>query len=350
MLPKYSRHATSGQAKVKYRGKVTYLGPYGSAESHQRYAQLVAEIKRRQEDQRAKVVYSLPSDPLLVGEIVLKYHEHCRIYYRSPDGSLTGESETARHCLKYLTDLFAELPVDQLGPLKLRAVQDGMIAKDRSRQYINKAIGHVRRCFKWAVSQELCAPSVVQALATVPPLRAGRTRAKENPAVQPVPVESIDAVWPYLSKNVQDVIVVMRMSAARPGEVLAMTPDQIDRSTWKYYPASHKNAHRSRPRIIDLNPTAQAVILPRLLRCKPGERLFKINRTSLRDLINRACKKAGVTPWHPNMIRHRVGTDIRASDGLEAAQCLLGHSRADVTQLYAERNERLAAELVRKLG
>jgi hypothetical protein len=35
---------------------------------------------------------------------------------------------------------------------------------------------------------------------------------------------------------------------------------------------------------------------------------------------------------------------------LEAAQVLLGHARADVTQVYAERNERLAATVAAKIG
>ena len=39
----------------------------------------------------------------------------------------------------------------------------------------------------------------------------------------------------------------------------------------------------------------------------------------------------------PNQIRHPYATRIRREYGLEAAQVLLGHSKADVTQLYAER-------------
>ena len=34
----------------------------------------------------------------------------------------------------------------------------------------------------------------------------------------------------------------------------------------------------------------------------------------------------------------------------QAAQVLLGHSRADVTQVYAERNEELAATVAAKIG
>ena len=54
--------------------------------------------------------------------------------------------------------------------------------------------------------------------------------------------------------------------------------------------------------------------------------------------------------WHPNQLRHTFATRVRKQHGLEAAQVLLGHSRADVTQVYAEKNMELAAAVVAKIG
>lgn len=54
--------------------------------------------------------------------------------------------------------------------------------------------------------------------------------------------------------------------------------------------------------------------------------------------------------WHPNQLRHTYATKIRKEFGLEAAQVLLGHSRADVTQIYAERNQALAVGIAAKIG
>ncbi len=54
--------------------------------------------------------------------------------------------------------------------------------------------------------------------------------------------------------------------------------------------------------------------------------------------------------WHPNQLRHSFATRVRKQHGLEAAQVLLGHARADVTQVYAERNEQLASEIAAKVG
>lgn len=54
--------------------------------------------------------------------------------------------------------------------------------------------------------------------------------------------------------------------------------------------------------------------------------------------------------WHPNQLRHSYATKVRKAHGLEAAQVLLGHSRADVTQVYAERNGELAAKIAAVIG
>lgn len=54
--------------------------------------------------------------------------------------------------------------------------------------------------------------------------------------------------------------------------------------------------------------------------------------------------------WHPNQLRHSFATRVRKQHGLEAAQVMLGHSRADVTQVYAERDEQPAVSVAAKIG
>src|SRR5208283_2287735 len=117
-----------------------------------------------------------------------------------------------------------------------------------------------------------------------------------------------------------------------------------------FRPGVHKTMHKDKDRAVMIGARAQEVILPRLLKAEPGEQLFPMNRTTLRELVHRGCRKAGVPNWHPNQIRHTVATEVRSRFGLEASQCLLGHARADVTQTYAERDMRLAADIARKIG
>ena len=54
--------------------------------------------------------------------------------------------------------------------------------------------------------------------------------------------------------------------------------------------------------------------------------------------------------WSPNQLRHAAATEIRKKFGLEAAQVILGHAAADVTQVYAERDAEKARDVARKIG
>jgi integrase len=71
---------------------------------------------------------------------------------------------------------------------------------------------------------------------------------------------------------------------------------------------------------------------------------------SYKTCVARACDKAGVTVFRPNRIRHTFATKVRQQFGLDTAQVMLGHSKADVTQVYAEANLEAAAEVARKIG
>lgn len=54
--------------------------------------------------------------------------------------------------------------------------------------------------------------------------------------------------------------------------------------------------------------------------------------------------------WSPNQLRHAAATEIRKKFGLEAAQVILGHAAADVTQVYAERDADKARDVIRQIG
>ena len=174
---------------------------------------------------------------------------------------------------------------------------------------------------------------------------------------------------------------------------------------WRYRPESHKTEHHGRERIIFIGPKAQAVILPYLLRkasahcfspaesesrrraemrlrrkskIQPSQRnrkkvsparhaKQKYTKDSYARAIRRGIDKANkailedakefqidnpalLAYWAPNQLRHNCGTEVRKKFGLEATQVVLGHARADVTQVYAERDQALAVEVMRKIG
>ncbi len=88
-------------------------------------------------------------------------------------------------------------------------------------------------------------------------------------------------------------------------------------------------------------------------RRKPKPKLVpaaEYNPHTYAHAVRVAARKAGVPHWHPNRLRHAFATIVRKDEGLEAAQVLLGHSRADITQVYAERDESLAIKIAAKIG
>ena len=152
---------------------------------------------------------------------------------------------------------------------------------------------------------------------------------------------------------------------------------------WYYAPSVHKTEHLDRERCVVLGPRAMAVLRPFLDR-DPGSYCFapaesvewqrsKSRKTPVgppaggvpvRELVNprytrhsyrlavlRACKRAGVAAWTPRRLRHTRATQIRHEFGtIEATKAVLGHADTRVTEIYAERDLKLAADVMRKIG
>jgi hypothetical protein len=194
-VPKYALHKPSGQARVKYNGKVTYLGAYGSTASHEAYAQFVSKLPKRGEEP-TRVAAPPPGVMPLIGEVVLLYLAHAEEYYVR-DGIATGEHVTIRCTLVPLTARYAELPVTAFGPKKLKQVQQDMVELNWSRRYINKATSIVKRMFAWCASEELIPAEASNGLIPVKGLKKGRTAAREKPPIGVVSDEVVEATLPY---------------------------------------------------------------------------------------------------------------------------------------------------------
>ena len=226
------------------------------------------------------------------------------------------------------------------------------------RKTINQRIDRIRRVFRWGAENELVPAAVSQALATVRGLQAGRTAARESAPVKPAPRQHVEAVVAVLTDPVRAMVELQLLTGMRPGEVIAMRMADLDMAgeVWVYRPVQHKTAWRGHEREILLGPKAQEV-LRRVLgkglrvgclfrpRKRPG-----YTRDVYGNAVIRACERAGVPRFRPNQIRHLVATEVRKTFGLEAAQVALGHKRADITQVYAERDREKGVEVARKIG
>jgi len=141
----------------------------------------------------------------------------------------------------------------------------------------------------------------------------------------------------------------------RPGELCMMRKSSVDCSgeVWVYIPREHKTEHHNQDRIVFIGPKARTILQPwwdagdtDVLfpgRASDTDR-FKIHGPapmtpgSYAQAITRICKRYGLNHYAPNQIRHAFATRIRQEESLEAAQVMLGHSRASTTEIYAEKN------------
>jgi integrase len=289
-----------------------------------------------------------------------------------------------------LKELYGHTLAREFSPLALKALRQKLLEAGLSRGVINQRIGRVKRLFKWAVSEGLVPAEVCQALQTVEGLKRGRTTARETEPIKPVADDLVERTLPHLNHQVGAMVRLQRLTGMRPSEVTIMRTVDIDMSgpVWLYRPASHKMQHRGKERIIALGPQAQAIIKTvlktngeaylfspldarneryaamrsaRKTSIQPSQRCRSLKNPrrqpgdhysyrSYHEAIQRACERAGLPHWHPHQLRHSHATEIRRQFGLEAAQVALGHSSADVTQIYAERDLRLAIKIAETNG
>lgn len=400
--PAYLLHKSSGQARVRIGSKDHYLGVYGSAESRERYDDLVREWFAKQGNTAA---YDLK-----VADLFLLYLEHAQKHYRK-DGVETSELNCIRQATRPLIRLFGPTRARAFGPKALKAVRQELIAAGVVRSSINIHMGRIRRMFKWAVAEELLPSDLLTALQAVQGLQAGRTDAVESEPVKPVAQIRVDAVRPFVSRQVWAMIQLQILTGARPGEIVSMRGCELNMTgkVWEYAPRSHKTSHRGKRRVICIGPKAQGVIRPFLTldlesylfsprdaraefvatnyragskAAAQGGRFPKAHYTveSYETAIRRACEKAFEMPdelrridpklptatrtalskrastwrkrncWHPHQLRHNAATEIRRQFGIEFARIVLGHASAVTTEIYAEEDTAKAREIIGLVG
>lgn len=186
-------------------------------------------------------------------------------------------------------------------------------------------------------------------------------------------------------------IDLQKLTGMRPSEVVGLRTQDIDRSrtVWEYRPPHHKTEHHGKDRVVYFGPVAQSVLTPWLRPENPSSPVFspatseeirhtemragrktkvqpsQMNRrasaprkkpgqsydvSSYRRAITRACGKAGISPWHPNQLRHLAATNLRREFGIEVARAVLGHTTVDMTEVYAEMDSAKARDAMAKLG
>jgi integrase len=388
--PAHRRHKTHDLGYVSLHGKQVYTGPWGSEEAEEEYRRLVAEWAKGGH----RVPRAVDPGTYRVRDLIADYLVHAKSTYLTPAGDPSGEVQNIRHAVGQLLRIYGSLPVQEyLGP-EFEVTRQELINADLARATINRRMGIIKRMFKWGVSKGSVPTEVLVALSSVESLKRNRSRAREGKKVQPVPDADFKATLPHLTPTLADMAVLQWLTGMRSGELVAMRWEDIEvlenEEAWLYTPPNHKTGHLDKARAIPLWEPSQAILLnhqktdraapifspaesdrefraakrasrqselqpsqvlrEEMARCTP-KRKFRpgFDSRSYGRAIARACKAAGVPHWHPHQLRHNYATWARRSQGgLEAAQAALGHSTITPTQIYAEKDLRLALKVAKK--
>lgn len=380
-VPGLRHHKATGQAFVELNGRRIYLGRFDLPETRQRYHRKIAEWLSC--DREPPVA---PAE-LTVSELAARFWKHAQAYYLKPDGTPTSMLDNYRMVLRPLKELYGSALATDFGPRSLKAVRDRMVQAGWCRSVVNQGVNLVRSVFRWGVAEELVPPDKLAALRAVAPLRKGRCAAPDLEGVQPVPDDHISAIRSHVSRQVWALVNLQLRTGARAGELVRLRPVDLDtshRDVWTATVGDHKTAHTGRSRALYFGPRAQEVLREFLVNRPVDAYLFspreavaeraraapthrrpgqpqnprKSDRRvrehysvgSYRRAIQRGCAEASIPQWTPHRLRHTAATIIRREFGLEAAQVILGHASADVTQVYAERDVAKAVQVAAKIG
>ena len=322
-------------------------------------------------------------------------------------GSCNSEIDNCASAFRPLLHLYHDLPAEQLNPVRLRAVQLLMVETGWCCSVVNSQMGRIKRAYRWATARMLVATSVLEGLRAVEAVRP--PQAPMHPPVQPVTVDVVEATLPWLADRqrgtnvVSAMVQVQLLTGMRPGEVVGMRGQDVRQSVsrlemegplyvrvpevrmdtnhsprhgqcgpvassedsarfhfrsghaprvWRYSPATHKNAWRSRDRVIPLGPRCQMVLAQYM---RPGH-VFRTKRgtpystNSYAQAIRRACRLGGLPHWSPNQLRHTgLTTAAQRTGGIEVSQQLAGHATSAMTQRYVQTWD-AASEYARRYG
>lgn len=312
-----------------------------------------------------------------------QYKVYAEGYYRHRDGTPTGQASNIELAFRPVVQLYPALPAAEFGPKLLKSVRQQMIDDGLCRNVINQRIRQIRQVFRWLAGEEMIPATVWHALQAVQALEAGRSEAEESDPVVPVPEDYIKAVAAAVPGPVRAMIWLQYWSACRPGEACILRPCDLEiaKPVWKWRPYEHKGNWRAIPKVVLLGPQAQEAIQPYVTRdlaaycfspleaqrerwstCKTHRHQevseprtdrrvgARYDTGSYAKAIRYACKKLGIPEWGPNRLRHNALSRLEAKYGIELARIVAGHTSAETTEVYLERDLRRAVDAVAEAG
>jgi integrase len=410
-LPSYRKHKASGQAIVTFHGRDHYLGPHGAKASKREYDRLVAEYLSSGRSQsfgtpeQSLTVVELAADYRRFAE---KYYgagknsEYRRIILLiKPLRELYGRIPAVEFGpvqLKAMQRLFIDrgwgrtyinASCKRITRMFRWAAGEGKIPAEVARALAMVPSLRAGKCDAretepiGPVSDEMVEATLPHLPAVVADMVRLQRRTGMRPAevciVRPCDVDRSTSDWVYRPAS---------HKTQHHGKERAVPLGPIAQGIVLKYLARDPEACCFRPCDSEAKRRAEASAARRTpLSCgnRPGSNRRRRPKKqpgdcydvcAYRRAIARACDKAYPHPtlafkpiaeltvadkaqllrwrkehrWAPNQLRHAAATEVRRQFGLEAAQVVLGHSQANVTQVYAERDLARGVEVARAIG
>lgn len=360
-IPTYRLHKASGQAVVTLSHRTFYLGKHNSPESRTAYDRKIAEWLAH-----GRRPFWKPNEGLTVSDVFDRFDDLVLTGYTDHRGAPSSEVRVYRAAVSELLRLYGDTLASEFDQTMARTLLHELARSGKSQATVGHYFRRIRRVFRWAASEGFVTPTTSDRLRLIDVARTAN--AKKTESVRAVEAWAVDATLEQLDPVTADMVRFQRLTGARPGEVCSISWGQIDQSrpVWRYELAHHKTEHRGKTRTVLIGPKAQAILERHRTRAV-GDRLISTDGISAsrpiflsergaaptvnqyRANVGAACARAGVDRWTPNQLRHAAATEIRQAFGLEATSAVLGHSRVETSQVYAERTlvdaERVASEV-----
>ncbi|MBA3485212.1 MAG: site-specific integrase [Pirellulales bacterium] len=412
-IPKYRFHKGSGQALVEIDGRRIYLGKHNSAESREQYRRLIAALMSpSQPGPNAAPGESLRTSALMlqyfrfaktyyvkngkltdeIAGLRSALRRLRKLYGALPAAEfgpkafkLVRESMIAEGLSrKYINDSMARIrrmfrwaAAEEIAPAAIYQALMSVPGLRRGRSGARET-KRVRSLPEEVLDGTLHhLPEVVADMVRLQ--RLAGMRPVEVCILRPCDLDRSGEVWIYqpAGHKTEHMDKERHIPLGPRAQEVLLRYLARDPETYCFRPADSEKKRRAKQHEERKTPLRQGN-RPGTNRARKPRRFAgpRYTTASYRRAIARACDKAFPHPtlaaarkvdltvgqiadlrewrrnhrWAPNRLRHSFATTVRKSHGLEAAQVVLGHSGADVTQIYAERDLAKGMDVAKAIG
>jgi integrase/recombinase XerD len=139
--------------------------------------------------------------------------------------------------------------------------------------------------------------------------------------------------WRHLSKRDNLMILVLAYTGIRRGELMALTPRDIN---------FHTNRIRvlgkgDKERLVPIESQIRDLLKEHIKHMKLTDRIFPLSSSRVSNIIRQYARRAGVNDIHVHSFRHYCATQlIKNGVNVRVVQQILGHSDINTTMIYVD--------------